>query len=184
MKKIFSLRFVILVTFIIFLCVLIYHAPKLFSTKTGKSTDRMTPEKNTDTGIVFSITDGDTIWVTIDGKNEPVRLIGIDSPELETDVTKEACYSREAKNRMIELIKNQTIRLESDPSQDNRDKYERLLRYIFLSDGRNINEIMVREGYAWEYTFLGRKYAYYEEFSNAEKSAKSARLGIWSEECK
>ena len=111
------------------------------------------------------IIDGDTIEVEIENKAESVRLIGIDAPEIEGK-TKEKGI--EAKSFLVDLIGNKKIRLEADETQDDRDIYDRLLRYVFLEDGKMINEEMIKSGMAKEYTFK-IPYQYQEEFKKLER---------------
>lgn len=114
---------------------------------------------------VVKVVDGDTIEVRIDGKLESVRLIGIDAPEIEGN-TKE--NGIESKNYLVNLIGNEKVRLEADETQDDRDIYDRLLRYVFLKNGKMINEIMIETKMAREYTFR-TKYKYQEEFRKIGK---------------
>jgi len=114
------------------------------------------------------VIDGDTIEVKIGDKIESVRLIGIDTPEL-TDSSMNGLKAIEAKEKLEEILKDKKVILESDESQDNRDVYNRLLRYVFLEDGTFINKEMIRSGLAEEYTFKV-PYKYQEEFRKLEKS--------------
>lgn len=100
------------------------------------------------------VVDGDTIEIKTDNKIEFVRLIGIDAPEIE-EKTKEKGIG--SKKYLEELVKNKRIRLEGDATQDDRDIYNRLLRYVFTEDEILINKEMVRSKMAKEYTF---KYPY------------------------
>ena len=131
--------------------------------------------------VVFSVVDGDTIDVLIDGKKERVRLIGIDAPEFGDEEHPAECFAQEALSEAKELLDGKIIRLVSDPTQDNRDKYERLLRYVFLEDGTNVNERMIAGGFAREYSYLGIPYQYRQEFQEAERDAKNKKLGLWAE---
>ena len=111
---------------------------------------------------VTRVIDGDTIEVETDDKKESVRLIGIDAAEL-TDSSMQGKKAIEAKEKLEEMLKDKKVILESDESQGDRDKYNRLLRYIFLEDGTFVNEEMIEEGLAEEYTYK-TKYKYQEEF--------------------
>ena len=73
------------------------------------------------------------------------------------------------------------MRLEADSTQEERDRYDRLLRYVILEDGTNFNEMMIREGYAHEYTYKV-PYKYSIDFKNAEKDARSNQRGLWAED--
>ncbi len=70
--------------------------------------------------------------------------------------------------------------LEADPSQGERDKYARLLRYVYLPDGTSFNKIMISEGYAYEYTY-NTPYKYQTEYKIAQKAAQNAKTGLWAD---
>jgi len=129
---------------------------------------------------VDRVIDGDTIRVIIDGQSEPVRLIGIDTPEVDSRFTSEECYGAEASARARELMGEREVWLEADPTQDNRDIYDRLLRYVYVDDV-NVNQLMIEEGYAFEYTFR-RAYRYQGEFIQAQQGARDDRRGLWADE--
>ena len=129
---------------------------------------------------LLSVTDGDTIRVSIDGRSEPVRLIGVDTPELLDPRKPVQCFAREASNHANELLTpGLSIGLEPDPTQDNRDKYDRLLRYVWLPDGRLFNLQTIAAGYAHEYTY-DLPYKYQAQFKAAERQAREAEIGLWS----
>lgn len=128
---------------------------------------------------VVKVVDGDTIDVNIDGKTERLRLIGIDTPETVDPRKPVQCFGKEASNKAKELLEGKKVRLESDDSQDNRDKYDRLLRYVHLEDGTLYNKIIIAEGYAHEYTY-NVPYKYQSEFKQAQKEAEEAEKGLWS----
>ena len=118
--------------------------------------------------FVQRVIDGDTVDLA-DG--ERVRLIGIDTPERGED------GYEEARARLSELVLGKSVIFERDLTE--RDKYNRLLRYIFIDDIL-INEVMVREGFASQFPF-GDDRKYQEQIASAEKSAKTQGLGIWKE---
>jgi micrococcal nuclease len=126
---------------------------------------------------VIEVIDGDTIKVKLDEKVETVRLIGIDTPELPND-----CFAQEAKSKAQSVLSGQQVKLVADKSQDNRDRYGRLLRYVILEDGTNFNRLMVAEGYAQEYTFIV-PYSLQSEFKKAQAKAKKNKSGLWSNAC-
>lgn len=128
---------------------------------------------------VVGVVDGDTIRVRINNTVEPVRLIGIDAPEVDTPYTDKECYGSEAVERAKGLLEGQEIMLEADPSQDDRDTYDRLLRYVFLDD-ININQLLIEEGRAYEYTFR-EAYRYQDDFTQAQQAARSVGNGLWSD---
>lgn len=103
---------------------------------------------------VERIIDGDTI--EIENKTS-VRLLGINTPE------RGEIYFEEAKEFLEDLILNKTIELEK--GKENTDKYNRLLRYIFLNN-ENVNLKLVEQGYA-NYYFPSGKDIYYSKFFRA-----------------
>ncbi len=127
---------------------------------------------------VTKVADGDTISVNIRGKIEKVRLIGIDSPETVDPRKPVQCFGKEASDKMKELLKNRSVRLEADPSQSERDKYDRLLRYVYRDDELFVNQYMIAEGYAYEYTY-DLPYFYQSEFKKAQNNAQSQGKGLW-----
>ncbi len=128
---------------------------------------------------VVKVIDGDTIDVFIDNKTERLRLIGIDTPETVDPRKSVQCFGREASNKAKELLDGRFVVLESDESQGERDKYKRLLRYVFLPDGTNFNLFMIAEGYAHEYTY-DEPYKYQSDFKQAEINARNNNKGLWS----
>lgn len=127
-------------------------------------------EEQSDYFTVTYIVDGDTLDVDT---GERVRLICINTPE------RGEYYYSEAKEYLKSLTLNKEVDLIKDISET--DRYGRLLRYIYLTDGTFVNELMVRNGY-------GRAYPYYPDttlcpqIENAEEIARENHLGIWAEE--
>lgn len=128
---------------------------------------------------VFSVVDGDTIKVNIDGKTETLRLIGIDTPETLDPRKPVQCFGKEASDKAKQLLIGQKVRLAQDSSQGERDKYNRLLAYVYRDDGLFYNKYMIEEGYAHEYTYH-LPYMYQVEFKAAQKSAMENLKGLWS----
>lgn len=130
--------------------------------------------------LVTRVVDGDTIIVQIDGASEKVRLIGVDTPETVDPRKPVQCFGKEASNFTKTLLLNKQIVLETDPSQGDRDKYGRLLRYVFLNDGTLVNQKIITDGYGHEYTYR-IPYKYQTEFKNAERSARESQKGLWGQ---
>lgn len=129
---------------------------------------------------VSQVIDGDTIQVVINGKKETIRLIGIDTPETVDPRKPVQCFGKEASAKAKSLLSGNFIRLEADPTQGERDKYQRILRYVFLEDGTNFNKLMIYEGYAHEYTY-NTLYKYQSEFKQAQKDAEINKRGLWAD---
>ena len=131
--------------------------------------------------VVTRVVDGDTLSVKLDGKDEKVRLIGIDTPETVDRRQEIECFGKEATLAMKKMVENKKILLESDTTQDNRDRYRRLLRYVFLPDGIFVNQRMIENGFAYEYTYE-TSYRYQKEFKLSEAKARNEGTGLWSED--
>lgn len=127
---------------------------------------------------VISVVDGDTITVEMDNRIETIRLIGIDTPEVYIDNEyNPECYSLEASEKLEELLDGETIKLSSDKNVDNKDRYGRYLRYVYLDDIL-INSKLVEDGYAYVYNYSDfTKLSY---FLNLENKAKINKAGLWS----
>lgn len=128
---------------------------------------------------VLKVVDGDTIHIDIDGKKETVRLIGINTPETVDPRRPVQCFGKEASNKAKELLEGQKVRIETESSQGERDKYGRLLGYVFREDGLFFNSYMVEEGYAYEYTYR-LPYKYQAQFKAAQKEAQAQGKGLWA----
>jgi micrococcal nuclease len=125
---------------------------------------------------VARVVDGDTIKLS---GGTTIRLIGMDTPETVDPRKPVQCFGIEASRHAHALLDGQTVRLEYDPSQGRFDKYGRTLAYLWMSDGRLYDEVMIREGYAHEYTY-DTPYKYQARFRAAEAAAREASLGLWS----
>jgi len=102
---------------------------------------------------VVKVVDGDTLSVSINGKTETIRLIGINTPETVDPRKPVECFGKEASNKAKELLSGKRVRLETDSTQGDRDKYGRLLRYVWLEYDIFFNKQMISDGYAYEYTY-------------------------------
>jgi len=132
---------------------------------------------------VVKVVDGDTIDVSLDGKTERIRLIGINTPETVDPRKPVECFGKEASDKAKALLSGKKVYLEADLISGERDKYNRLLRYVFLEDGTSFNLMMIKEGYAYEYTY-DVPYKYQTEFKEAQKEAMAAKAGLWGDLCK
>lgn len=129
---------------------------------------------------VVKVIDGDTITVEKAGKTETLRLIGINTPETVDPRKSVECFGKEASAKAKELLSGKQVKLEADPTQGELDKYQRVLRYVFLLDGTNFNKLMIEQGYAYEYTY-NTPYKYQIEFKQAQQAAETAKRGLWAD---
>lgn len=126
---------------------------------------------------VVRVIDGDTIEVDLTaGGIATVRLIGVDTPETVAPGQPVGCYGREASAFTKQLLEGQPVYLEKDVSET--DRYGRLLRYVHLTDGRMVNEVLVTEGYAQVSTYPP-DVKYQERFLTAQAAARDAGRGLW-----
>jgi micrococcal nuclease len=119
--------------------------------------------------IVSKVYDGDSFVLS---NGDGVRLIGIDAPE------KGEPGAEEARSFLIGLIEGKHIRLE--PDKENRDKYNRLLRYVYIND-TFVNAEMIKNGYATT-LFIPPNDKYRQEFTAFENAAKDAQKGLWAKQ--
>lgn len=125
---------------------------------------------------VVSVADGDTITVAVAGTDERVRLIGIDAPEISGPVE---CFGPEAAVFAHSLLTGTSVELVADPTQDDRDRNGRLLRYVALPEGTDVSATLVAGGYAFEYTY-DKPYARQNHYRDQEAAARAQTIGLWS----
>ena len=127
---------------------------------------------------VERVVDGDTIDVEIAGREERVRLIGIDTPETKRPDTPVECWGPEASERTASLLPRGTpVRLERDVV--GRDDYGRLLAYVHRADdGLFVNDDLVRGGFAVPLTIEPNS-TYAARFVESARAAEAADLGLW-----
>ena len=129
-------------------------------------------------GRVVNVHDGDTITVRLSTGNVKVRLVGIDSPELDDERPEYRAAGLAARDYARSIVDGITVTLEADTKQPDRDRYDRLLRYVILGDGTNLNEELVRKGYARVYDRF--KFDLKVKFREAEAEARAGSLGLWN----
>jgi micrococcal nuclease len=139
---------------------------------------------------IVRVIDGDTVAVSLNGRRETVRLIGIDTPESrpnrkakkdaetsKNDVETITSLGKKATGYVEGLLKvGTTVEIEFDLRQ--RDRYGRLLGYLYLSDGRMVNEEIVRAGYASPMT-IPPNVKYRNRLLQAFHDAREHHRGLW-----
>lgn len=126
---------------------------------------------------VLQAEDGDTITIDMDGRKERVRFIGVDTPETQDPRKPVQCFGRVASEFTKDKVTNKNVRLEADPENTNRDRYNRLLRYVFLPDGTLLNAEIIKQGYGFAYTSF--PFTKKDEFKAYEQEARSHNKGLW-----
>ncbi len=154
----------------------VYRIPSSIRSVTALSSrlSSMTP------GRVERIVDGDTIVVSLDAgtgldSKEKVRLIGVDTPETVDPRRPVERFGAEASRFAEERLAGRNVMLAFGPEL--RDRYGRLLAYVFLEDGSCFNLAIVAEGYGFAYTKY--PFAFMDEFRAVEREARAAKRGLW-----
>ena len=126
---------------------------------------------------VSRFVDGDTITVNMNGKDEKIRFVGVDTPETHKPNTPVQCYGPAASAFTKNTIGTNSVRLEADSLSSDRDKYGRLLRYVYLPDGTLLNQKLIEGGYGFYYPYF--PFSKSTEFSAAQDAAKAGNKGLW-----
>lgn len=127
---------------------------------------------------VTNVVNGELVEVSLPGGAARVRLIGIDAPEVVGPGELFQCYGTEATSRAVELLAGQSVRLELDESQGERDAAGNLLAYVWLRADTMYNARMIAEGFALERSGPAA-YRYQGQFKTFEQQARSQQLGLW-----
>ncbi|WP_265428703.1 thermonuclease family protein [Chryseobacterium sp. YIM B08800] len=117
---------------------------------------------------VIGVKDGDTVEILIDGKPQTVRLSNIDCPE------KKQPFGKNAKQFASDLCFGKKVKLSTGWK---KDRNKRLLAEIILSNGKNLNKELVKNGFAWHY----KKYSKDNSYDDLEKQARKLKLGLWND---
>lgn len=136
-------------------------------------------DTNLEKAIVNRVIDGDTIEVEFSGGEiETIRFLLVDTPETVKPDTPEQPFGKEASDYVKKTLIKDTV-VEIERGIDERDKYDRLLAYVF-KDGKNINKELLGLGLARVAFVYEPNTKYLDEFKKAEQEAKEKELGIWS----
>ncbi|WP_248761465.1 thermonuclease family protein [Pseudarthrobacter sp. SSS035] len=128
---------------------------------------------------VESVVDGDTIRIECNGESTRVRLVGINTPETVKEDAPVECGGPEASASLHAILDAGEVFLSTDPAQGERDRYGRLLAYVWAMDGSLVNRTMIELGHA-EATGYGKDYAYKEPFEAAAQTARAAGTARWA----
>ena len=132
-------------------------------------------------GTVTAVYDGDTVKVRLAGRtDERVRLIGVDSQELDDARERVRLMAFLAKRFTFTRLFQSTVELL--PGPEKRDTYGRLLAYVRTADGEFFNVTLVREGYAFAYLKFPFDETWKKELKAAETAARQAGRGLWRRE--
>ncbi|HKQ30185.1 MAG TPA: thermonuclease family protein, partial [Burkholderiales bacterium] len=124
---------------------------------------------------VTQVLDGDSFCVS-DGRE--IRLIGINAPEFGKDGKPNEPLAREARELLTQLIVAREVDLEYDAER--HDRYRRTLAHAFIEGKRSVEEVMLREGFAFQIA-QSPNLAHLDNNARAEVEARAARRGVWAE---
>lgn len=127
--------------------------------------------------------DGDTVKVMYEGEEVTIRVIGINTPETVDPRKPVECFGAEASQATkMFLPEGSQGTLTPDSTQDDQDKYGRLLRYITNEHGEDLGLYLISSGYAYEYTYRV-PYERQAEYRAAQQEAEQAGAGLWGAQC-
>jgi len=131
-------------------------------------------------GEVVEVTDGDTIKVQTGRGVERVRLIGIDTPEVDHSGSDDECYGEEAKAFLTEQIKGKTVWLTFD--RECEDFYDRTLAYVHRGEEEAdfIQRLLLKGGWADSFA-VSPNVSFRTLFEMDESEARTNHVGIWGE---
>lgn len=122
----------------------------------------------TKTYKVIGVKDGDTVELLMDGKPQVVRLSNIDCPE------KKQPFGNNAKQFVSDLCFGKMVKVSGNGK---KDRNKRLIAEIILSDGKNINKELVKNGLAWHF----KRYSKDNSYDILERQAQKQKLGLWKD---
>ena len=124
---------------------------------------------------VTRIVDGDTVVAEINGTDEKIRIIGINTPESVDPRRPVECFGKEASSQAEKLLLHKKITLNN---YKERDTHGRVLSYIQLSDGTDFGSRMIESGHA--HSFKSYSHDRLASYNNIEKDARANKVGLWS----
>ena len=114
---------------------------------------------------VIKVNDGDTITIMMNGEKQKIRLYGIDTPEINQS------FGTEAKQFLSDQILNREVEIEVKDT----DRYKRLVAIVYLNN-KSMNELLLKEGWAWWHETYAKKEYKYKEL---QEEAQRRKRGMW-----
>jgi len=165
-------RLIISLSLLLIICSVIVYS------SINNAPDIPKPDLSGPTYKVTNIIDGDTVVLSIDGKETTVRLIGVDTPETLDPRKPVEVYGKEAAHFTTNLLKGEEVYIDQEPG-NTVDKYGRSLYYLYrVPDGLFVNLEIVRQGYGHAYTTY--PFRYMDLFTYYEQRARDNGKGLWS----
>jgi endonuclease YncB( thermonuclease family) len=158
----------------------LFGADRLGYLPTSIPTDQARYRNKTFT--VIKVVDGDTIDLDVVDLREQkphtrVRLWGVDTPETRHPTRGVMYYGPKAGEFTKKLVLHQRVRVELEPFENTRGKYRRLLGYIYLPDGRCLNEQLIIHGYAYADERFAHMFR--SKYLQMQKQAQREERGLW-----
>jgi endonuclease YncB( thermonuclease family) len=154
-------------------------APADLGTSAAERTAWPDPPRDAVRAKVQRVSDGDTFVATVQGRRERVRVIGVDTPESVDPNRPDEPYGQEASDFAKHYLDGETVRLAGDAEP--RDRYGRMLAYVWLEDGTFWNALLVAEGYAQQLT-IPPNVTYAGLFRQLAREARQHDRGLWAQE--
>ena len=155
------------------------RAPADLATSKAERAAWPDPPKDAVTAEVQRVSDGDTFVATVRGRRERVRVIGVDTPESVAPNQPDEPFGEEASDFAKHYLDGETVRLAGDAEP--RDRYGRMLAYVWLEDGTFWNALLVAEGYAQQLT-IPPNVTYAGLFRRLVAEARQKDRGLWAQE--
>ncbi|TLS38999.1 thermonuclease family protein [Pseudalkalibacillus caeni] len=126
---------------------------------------------------VLEVIDGDTLKVKLNNRVETIRLLLIDTPETKHPSKPVQPFGPEASAYAKEILSGKKVKIE--PGISERDKYGRLLAYVWIED-KMVNKMLLKEGLARVAYIFPPNTKYIDDFQQLQKEAQHKGVGIWS----
>lgn len=129
------------------------------------------------TGRIVKVADGDTVTLRAPGGQRRIRLDSIDAPEAEHGAAQPGQpYAQAARRHLADLVAGKTLTAQCYE----QDRYGRDVCALILPDGRSVNRLQVKAGYAWAYTARRGGYLRDQAMPDLQRQARAARRGLWA----
>jgi endonuclease YncB( thermonuclease family) len=152
--------------------------PAELATSSAERASWPDPPKDAVSAKVQRVVDGDTFIATVRNRRERVRIIGVDTPESVDPNRPDEPFGEEASNFAKHYLDGETVRLAGDAEP--RDRYGRMLAYVWLEDGTFWNALLAAEGYAQQLT-IPPNVTYASLFRRLVSEARQHDRGLWAQ---